>query len=116
MYLVNEEGAKTVKKIFKTFIECESRAKTIQRLNEMGIVPKANTNRARHHKPIQSNVQTLGNILNASAYLGYHEVRKQNKNIEATELKPWQKYQVVKASWPAIIDQSIFDHAQKLLE
>ncbi len=116
VYVVNEEETKTVKKIFKTFIECESRAKTIQRLNEMGIQPKANTNRARHHKPIQWSAQTLGNILNASAYLGFHEVNKQNKNADPTELKSWQRYQVVKASWPAIIDQATFDRAQKLLE
>lgn len=68
VYLVNKEEAETVRLIFKTFIECESRAKAIQKLNEMGIKPKTNTNRAVYHKPIKWSAQTLGNILNSVSY------------------------------------------------
>ncbi|QDK47380.1 hypothetical protein DOM22_05460 [Bdellovibrio sp. ZAP7] len=31
-------------------------------------------------------------------------------------LKPWQQYQVVKASWPEIIEKKVFDQVQEILE
>ncbi len=44
------------------------------------------------------------------------EVNKANKNVEPKTLKPHQQYQVVKASWPAIVDSITFNAVQKVLE
>lgn len=43
-------------------------------------------------------------------------MNKLYKDSDPSHLKPWQKYQVVKAAWPAILDEKIFRDAQHLLE
>ena len=44
------------------------------------------------------------------------EVNKGNKAEEQSSLKGWQQYQIVKASWPAIIDKEIFNRVQNAIE
>ncbi len=44
------------------------------------------------------------------------EVNKIQKNEEQETLKAWQRYLIVKASWPAIVEQNIFDRVQNVLE
>lgn len=55
-------------------------------------------------------------LLSNVAYVGLKEVNKKNTNRDQDSLKPWQRYQVVKASWPAIVSQKLFDEVQKVLD
>ena len=60
--------------------------------------------------------QTLGSLIENIAYIGKREVNKVYKDEDPSHLKPWQKYQIVPAAWPAILDEKIFFDAQNLLE
>lgn len=59
--------------------------------------------------------QTLGSLLRNAAYIGMREVNRKNKHSEIKFLKPYQKYQLVKATWLAIIDLKTFEAVQNLL-
>ena len=58
----------------------------------------------------------LGSLLSTAAYIGYHEVNKNNKLKDQGLLKPSQRYQIVKASWPAIVSEEKFNDVQRLLQ
>ncbi len=113
--MVNEEEADIVKTIFKTFLEAGDRAKTCKQLHEMQIFPKGDAVSGYGRKSAKWNVNTLGRLLNQTAYIGYKEVNRGNKDVDSNGLKPWQRYQVVKASWPAIISEDLFYRVQKVL-
>lgn len=114
--VINEEEAPIVKIIFDLFLQYGTRAKTISALHEKLIFPKRSIKESDEENPIKWTPQTLSNVLNQAAYIGYKEVNKTYKNENPESLKPWQKYQMVKASWPAIIEESKFWEAQKILE
>lgn len=116
-YFVNEQEADDVRRIFEIFIEEGSCPKTIARLNENGIKPKANykrknraANRGIWHR------QTLIGLLTNVAYVGKRDINKANKDKDQDTLKTYERSQIVKASWPAIVDQSTFDEAQKIIQ
>lgn len=116
-YVVNTEESVLVKIIFKTYLECGSLNRTILRLKELGIKPKVKPNRSE--KLIELGIWThltLSTLLRNYAYIGKLEVNRDNKEKEERTLKAHQKYQVVKASWPAILDEETFLQVQLLLE
>lgn len=115
-YVINEREAEKVKLIFKIFLEECSLNRTATKLKELGIIPKVKKN--RKEKIVERGLwthQTLGSLLRNAAYIGMREVNRKNKNSDLKFLKPYQKYQLVKATWPAIIDLNTFDSVQKLL-
>mgnify|MGYP000101852132 CR=1 FL=1 len=117
-YVVNEAEAEQVRTIFRIFLETGSRAKTCMRLHAMGIGPKVNPNRKsvqRHIEEKRWTPQTIGSLLKNPAYAGLHEVNKESKGKDEAHLKHWQKNQLVKASWPAIIGMDTFESAQLVL-
>lgn len=116
LLIVDEDEAKIVKTIFAAFLEQGSRSKTIEKLRSMGITPKRISKRAQSQPPADWTVQSIGALLSNAAYIGYREVNKFYKDEDPLHLKPWQKYQMVKAAWPAILDEKMFHDAQKLLE
>ncbi len=114
--VINEEEAPIVKMIFDLFLQNGTRAKTISALHEKQIFPKRTVKESTSTNPVKWTPQSLSNVLNQAAYIGYKEVNKTYKNENPESLKPWQKYQMVKASWPAIIEESKFWEAQRILE
>ncbi len=115
-YTVNEREAESVQKIFRIFLNNGSRAKTIQELEIAGIRPKLSGKYGSLKISDKWTSQTLGSVLSAAAYMGFHEVNKANKNIDQNKLKMHQRYQLVKASWPAIISEAEFYEVQRLLQ
>ena len=115
-YIVNEREAESVRKIFRIFLNNGSRAKTIQELEIAGIRPKLSGKYGSLKISDKWTSQTLGSVLSAAAYMGFHEVNKANKNIDQNKLKMHRRYQLVKASWPAIISEAEFYEAQRLLQ
>lgn len=116
LLLVNDEEAEIVRKIFQTFLDEGSRAKTIEALHTLGIRPKKTSKRQKEKGHAEWTVQSLGSLLQNTAYIGYREVNKLYKDEDPNHLKPWQKYQMVKAAWPAIVTEKLFHDAQHLLE
>jgi hypothetical protein len=55
-------------------------------------------------------------LLRNQSYIGIKEVNKGKKGLDTKGLSLHEKYQVVKASWPAIIDESTFYIVQKMLD
>jgi site-specific DNA recombinase len=116
-YIVNEEEASLVKIIYKTYLETGSLNRTITKLRDLGIKPKVKQN--RNEKLIELGIwtiQSLSNVLKNYAYIGKLEVNRDNKEKDEKTLKAHQKYHVVKASWPAILDEETFFQVQLLLD
>lgn len=115
-YVVNHDEVGMVKTIFEKYLELGSLGKTIPVLDELGIKPKIKPN--KQEKLIAKGIwtyQTLANVLRNPAYIGMWEVNKKNKNRDQKHLNTHQKYQMVKASWPPIVDEEIFLSVQRSL-
>jgi DNA invertase Pin-like site-specific DNA recombinase len=116
-YKINENESADVREIFRIFLEMGSCGKTIPVLNEKGITPKIRRNRS--HRIANQGIwsrQNLLNLLRNPAYAGLREVNKMNRGKNSEDLKPWQQFQVVKSSWPAIVSEETFRMAQAVLD
>lgn len=116
LLVVNESEVQIVQKIFQIFLDEGSRAKAVTKLNELGIKPKRTSLKEKNNPNVAWTYQTLGSLIENIAYIGKREVNKVYKDEDPSHLKPWQKYQIVPAAWPAILDEKIFFDAQSLLE
>lgn len=105
---VNEEEVSLVEKVFRTYIEERSTFATATRLREENVPFKGANGETW-------NTQTVKNILNNHSYIGMREVNKGNKSKDQSELKTFEQYQIVTASWPAIIDEVTFNLVQSML-
>jgi site-specific DNA recombinase len=116
LLVVNESEVQIVQKIFQIFLDEGSRAKAVAKLNELGIRPKRTSTKQKENQNSIWNYQSLGSLIENIAYIGKREVNRVYKDEDPSHLKPWQKYQIVPAAWPAILDEKIFFDAQSLLE
>jgi DNA invertase Pin-like site-specific DNA recombinase len=104
--LVNKAEAKTVQKIFELFLKTGSVRKTCLELSARGVFAKRFTNKhgldkGGGHFTITALQRTLTN----KAYIGLREIDKSKGKTE-----------VVKATWPAILDLEIFNKVQERLQ
>lgn len=114
---VLEVEAGCVRKIFQIYLEEYSLSRTIQKLEELNIKPKVRSNRIqRHASQGKWTTQSLLSILRNQAYIGLREVNAKYKDKDQENLKPYERYQIVKASWKAIIDKNVFASVQKSLD
>lgn len=115
--VVNKDEAPKVKAIFSTFLEAGTLANTLRSLKELGIEPRRNPKRPKERANSgEWSRDALQNLLRNRAYIGLREINKKYKNKNQEELKPWHRFQVVKACWPAIIDELAFKRVQNLLD
>src|SRR3989339_1193064 len=115
--IINEDEAKLIRYIFSLYLEEGSLSKTAKRLTDEKMIRKANGRpNTRHVADGRWTVPSVQCLLQNYAYAGMREVNKGNKDEDPGTLKAWQQYQIVKASWPAIVDKEIFDQVQKLIE
>jgi site-specific DNA recombinase len=98
--IVDKEEAHIVQKIFQEYIISSGFHKTAIRLQ-------------RQYPEINFSPHLVRRILQNIAYLGIKEVNKKYQHRPPEQLKPWQKYEQVKAIWPAIIDRTTFDLVQE---
>jgi site-specific DNA recombinase len=96
------EQAEVIRLVFKTFLAEETLAKTAKAMNEMKIeLPATITGRGRTGI---FRLDMVHHILRNKAYVGLRAFK--SKDSEES---------VVKAAWEAIVDDDIFEKAQKLL-
>ncbi len=117
IYLVNRDESKLVKQIFNLFLEQGSLAKTIRKLELLGIKPKVTPRQA--DVQIQAGrwtTQGLSTLLQNPTYIGIREVNKRFKDQDQDALKHWQRYASVTASWPGIIEPETFYRVQNVIE
>lgn len=113
---INEKEAEAVRMIFNLYLEQGSKNRTVEVLNERGVRPKRTSLKSKSLPPAKWNIGSLGKLLEQPAYIGLREVNKIYKNEDQSSLKPFQRYQMVKASWPAIVEEKVFYEVQKRLE
>ncbi len=115
--VVNKTEAKRVEEIFKVFLKTGTLAQTLRELRARGIAPKARTKELyRLAKSGQWSRSSLLILLRNPIYIGLKEVNKKNNGVDQENLKPWERYQVVKGSWSSILDEVTFNRVQKMLD
>jgi hypothetical protein len=111
------QEAEDVREIFKIYCEHRTLNRTILALETKGIKSKARPSaRDRLVKTGRWTVDSLSFILQNPAYIGKKEVNKSMKDKDQGRLKPWQRYAVVDAAWPAIVDDEIYFNVQNIIE
>ena len=114
--IVNDQEAPSAREIFSIYLETGSLQETARRLSATNINPKIAVGRKyRHALDGRWTVGSVRNLLANYTYAGQREVNKHKKDEDQNGLKPWQRYQIVKASWPAIIEEKVFFAAKKML-
>ncbi len=110
-FIVNETEAAQVRQIFETYIDVGNLRATTLQLNQSEIRPKKTNSLTGLWTS-----DAVHGLLRNLAYIGSREVNKKNKREDPETLQPWQRYQVVKASWPAIVSEESFRMVQKALD
>ena len=113
---INESEAAEVRQVFAVYLEEGTCSKTVRRLNVIGPLHKVKT----HTPDVTVSIEpwtknALLYFLRNNAYAGLREINKKNKNDKHDDLKSHEKYQVVKASWPAIVDETTWSMTQSSL-
>lgn len=115
--IVNPDEAALVKEIFKMYDDGQSLSQIADHLTKEGQIRKGmDSNRYRHITDGRWTVRVIQSLLKNFAYIGKREINVKNKNEEQAYLKAWQQYQIVPASWKAIVDNDLFSRVQKRLE
>jgi site-specific DNA recombinase len=114
--VVDENEAEQVRTIFRVFMEQGSVGKALPVIESLGIFPKSADSAPEESKVRSWNPSVVREILINPVYIGLREVNKMRKDEDPDHLKPWQKYQLVKATWPAIVDSKTFENTQAMLE
>lgn len=115
--MVNETEAAEIREIFRVYLEEGSCGKAAKKLNEMQLLHKTKT--YKEESEIKTELWTrnaLLYVLRNPAYAGKREINKRNKDEDEKSLKPNERYQIVSASWPAIVDEVTWRKTQESLE
>ncbi len=116
-YIINPVEAAQVRRIFEIYKEEGSLAKARDRISLEGIKPKLRVNRSdKHNLAGRWTLKVLSTLLRTIAYTGKREVNAKYKDKDQDSLRPFEKYQVVKASWPAIVSENDFAEVQEVLD
>ncbi len=103
----NQDEAKDVETIFKTFLETGAVRKACQAVTKKGIFSKSYVNKHGIAKGGGAfTVPSLYQILTNKAYLGIREINKK---------KSTSKLEEVKAAWEPIVNRELFDLVQERL-
>ena len=115
--VVNESEASIVRRIFESYLENGSIRSTTDAINSLGVRTKSYTTQDGKLRGGQLFVpNSIHGILSNPVYIGKREVNKRNKGKEKENLKESERYQVVPATWDAIVDEKLFAAVQAKLE
>ena len=114
-YVLNEHEASHVRRIFEVYRQEMSLTRTLEQITSEGIrqKPQKKKNGASGNEWCTS---TLRRALRNFAYAGLREVNAKNKGCDPYNLKAYEKYQIVKASWDPLVCKSDFDCVQNILD
>ena len=115
--LVDETEAESVRKLFKLFLSQGTVGKMLNCPEIKNIKPKVHSGRAYNRVNAGTWTRTtLYQLLRNPSYIGVREINKKNEGKDPDHLQPYQRYQKVKASWTAIVDDITFGKVQKALD
>jgi site-specific DNA recombinase len=114
---INDVEASEIREVFRTYLSEGTCGATVKKLNTIGILRKT-----KHHhndcivesKPWTRNSLLL--VLRNPAYAGLREINKRHRKEDQQTLKSIEKYQLVKASWPAIVSEQDWAATQQSLD
>ena len=114
--IVNEDEAVTVRLMFQKFLELGCLAKLRDYLNEAGYRTKSYmTLDGKQRGGLLWRRDALHDTLTNIRYTGKVEVNKSSQGVPDEELSQHERYKMVAASWPAIIDDKVFLAVQQKL-
>ena len=114
---VNDSEAAEIREVFRVYIEEGTLARAVDRLNESGPFRKTKSYKSSDVvKTEKWNRMTLNMVLRNPAYRGMREINRENKGKDQETLKEVERYQIVKASWPAIIGEADWSQVQEMLD
>ena len=112
----NPQEAAIVNVTFDYYLTCGSIFETAKELNRRGYRLKSYTSRRDvYHAPKPFTYTGVHVMLTNAAYIGVKEINKGLKREDQETLPEAQRYRLVKAAWPQIVDQAKFEQAQKLM-
>lgn len=114
--LVNEEEKPYVKFIFEQFLKLGSVAKLVEFLNTNGYRTKTYVTKSGEKRG--GNLWCTGtvyNLLTNASYIGKREINKGNRSKNQAELTEAERYRLVTAQWPGIIQDGLFQEVQSQL-
>ncbi len=107
--VVNEQEASIVRHIFEKFLELGSLAKLRDYLNANGYRTKAFVTKDARQRGGQIWTRAaLHSLLTNVRVIGSVEVNAQNREVLPEELSEFERYRVVDASWPGIVEKEVF--------
>ncbi|MBY0471518.1 recombinase family protein [bacterium] len=115
--IINDAEASQVRRIFEIYLEEGSLSRALIKVDEEGIRPKVSQNR-RHFKAGRGiwTPATLLGLLRNPSYVGLRAVNSKHKDKDQATLKSYEKFQLVKAAWPALVERVVFDEVQQELD
>lgn len=114
--IISEREAALVRRIFALYLESGSIQAATDAINAEGGRTKTyqtRTGEARGGRLFVNN--SIHGILTNVSYLGKREVNKANKGKDPASLRESERYQVVDATWTAIVDEDLFKAVQARL-
>ena len=115
--VVNEPEAAVVRHIFDKFLEVGSIAKLRDYLNCNGYRTKPFVTKDGRQRGGQIWTRaTLHVLLTNERVIGKVEVNAGNKDVAPEDLSEFERYKLADATWPAIIDEKVFEQVQAKLE
>lgn len=114
---INEQEAAKIREIFRVYLEEGTCAKAADALNEINLFHKTKSYRADDLvKEVPWTRNALHYVLRNPAYAGLREFNKKNKGKDQQTIKEVEQYGLVKASWPAIVDETTWKTTQESLD
>ena len=114
--VANEQEAVIVRHIFDMFMELGSTAKLRDYLNEAGIRTKRFvTEDGRQRGGGIWTRASLHSLLTNVRVIGKVEVNRANRDVDEGDVSAFERYKLVNATWPAIIDEQVYAAVQAKL-
>lgn len=114
--VVNEKEAVIVKHIFDKFMELGSLAKVSEYLNSNGYRTKqVTTKEGKQRGGVVWTAEALHTLLTNLRVIAKVEVNTFNRDVSPDEVSEFERYKIVEASWPPIVDDSLFYQVQEKL-
>lgn len=111
--IVNEKEAADVRRIFAVYQQTGSLTTTLKTVQAERITTKQ---RIKSDGTVIAGrdlcLNSMCNLLRNRHYIAEREIHKASRQLDKDEVNPGKEYKIVPASWPAIVDKSVFDSVQ----
>ena len=113
---INEKEAAEIRQVFRVFIEEGTCAKASDRLTREHSTRKTKNCGDGTINEAEWTRNSVHAVLRNPAYAGLREVNRKNKDREQATLREFERYHLVPASWPAIVDEVTWKTTQESLD